>query len=147
MTSDPFDLRRFVVAQEGVYADALAEIERGRKASHWMWFVFPQIKGLGSSETARRFAIRSADEARAYLAHPLLGSRLRKIVTAACECGEPSPHRLFGSPDDRKFHSSLTLFREAAESEDRALLDAALARFFAGEADEATLARLGAEGP
>ncbi|ALN72109.1 DUF1810 domain-containing protein [Aureimonas sp. AU20] len=142
MTSDPFDLRRFVVAQEGVYADALAELNRGRKASHWMWFVFPQIEGLGRSETARRFALRSLDEAKAYLAHPLLGPRLRKAVTAACESGERSVHTLFGSPDDMKFHSSLTLFREAAQGDDRRLFDEALALFFGGEADGATLARL-----
>lgn len=147
MTADPFDLRRFVVAQEGVYADALEEIARGRKASHWMWFVFPQIEGLGHSETARRFAIRSRNEARAYLAHPLLGPRLEKAVRAAIESGEPSPHRLFGSPDDQKFRSSLTLFREAANAAQRPLFDEALTRFYAGRVDEATLARLGTRTP
>lgn len=144
MTTDPFDLRRFVVAQEGIYADALDELRRGRKASHWMWFVFPQIEGLGHSETARRFAIRSLDEARAYLAHPLLGPRLLKAVAAARDSGEPSAHRLFGSPDDVKFRSSLTLFRAAAEGQDeRTVFDNALAHFFEGQADEATLGRLG----
>lgn len=140
--ADPFDLGRFLSAQERTQAQALAELRRGRKESHWMWFVFPQLAGLGRSETARHYAIRSLAEARAYLAHPVLGNRLREAVAAAMGSGVASPRALFGSPDDMKLRSSLTLFREAAEGEEARPFDEALARFFGGEADEETLKRL-----
>jgi uncharacterized protein (DUF1810 family) len=108
--SDPHDLGRFIQAQAGVYDTALAELRSGRKRSHWMWFVFPQIEGLGSSTTARRYAIRSLEEARAYLAHPLLGPRLLECTQAVNALQGLSAHRIFGSPDDLKFASSMTLF-------------------------------------
>ncbi|KTR04081.1 calpastatin [Aureimonas ureilytica] len=141
--ADPFDLGRFLSAQETTQARALAELRRGRKESHWMWFVFPQLAGLGRSETARHYAIRSLAEARAYLAHPVLGPRLREAVAAAMASGVASPRALFGSPDDMKLRSSLTLFREAAEGNEAQAFEEALARFFGGEADEETLKRLG----
>ncbi|KAB0681429.1 DUF1810 domain-containing protein [Aureimonas leprariae] len=137
MTTDPFDLERFVAAQAPVYPQVRAELERGRKASHWMWFVFPQIAGLGSSPTARAFAIRSPDEARAYLAHPALGKRLFECIDLVLAVEGRSAHEIFGSPDDMKFRSSLTLFRAAAPEEAR--FDAGLRRYYAGKADERTL--------
>ena len=117
MADDPHDLARFVQAQEGSYAQALAEVRRGRKASHWMWFVFPQLAGLGSSPTAQHYAVSGLDEARAYLAHPLLGPRLREISGAAAELTGRTAREVFGSPDDLKLASSLTLFEAAAPGE------------------------------
>ncbi len=134
------DPQRFVDAQATTYATALAEIRAGRKRSHWMWFIFPQIQGLGRSETAQHYAIASRDEASAYLAHPVLGPRLREITTAALKHPELSATALFGQPDDLKFHSSLTLY--AAVAEDPEPFREALKTFFAGQPDEATLARL-----
>ncbi|MCJ2014908.1 DUF1810 domain-containing protein [Methylobacterium sp. J-076] len=136
---DPFGLARFVAAQADTAAQALAELRAGRKRSHWMWFVFPQIAGLGSSPMAQRYAIASLDEARAYLAHPLLGPRLRDCTTAAL-AAPGSAHDVFGSPDDMKFRSSLTLFAEAAP--DEPLFAKALERFYGGSKDPATLGRL-----
>ncbi len=107
---DPHDLRRFVRAQEGVYAQALAEIRSGRKRTHWMWFVFPQLDGLGSSPTARLYAIKTIDEARAYLDHPVLGRRLHECVEAALQVEGRSALEIFGFPDDLKLRSSATLF-------------------------------------
>ncbi|MEH3022141.1 MAG: DUF1810 domain-containing protein [Pseudomonas oryzihabitans] len=138
--SAPVDLQRFVDAQVTTYATALAEIRAGSKRSHWMWFVLPQIQGLGRSETARRYAIASREEASAYLEHPLLGPRLREITAAALGHPELSATALFGTPDDLKFHSCLTLF--AAVAEDPEPFRQALKTFFAGRPDEATLARL-----
>jgi uncharacterized protein (DUF1810 family) len=140
---DPFDLARFVAAQEGILPQALAELRAGRKRSHWMWFVFPQIAGLGSSPMAVRYALASLDEARAYLAHPHLGPRLREATEAALAGAKGSAYDLFGSPDDMKFRSSLTLFALAAPEE--ALFARALDRFYGGERDERTLERVGAE--
>jgi uncharacterized protein (DUF1810 family) len=114
MTSDPHDLERFVTAQAGAYEQALAELKAGRKQSHWMWFVFPQARGLGRSPIAQHYAIASLDEARAYQAHPLLGPRLLACTEAAAEADAPSLNALFGSPDDLKFISSMTLFSLAA---------------------------------
>ena len=111
------DLQRFVDAQAGVFDRALAEIERGRKTSHWMWFVFPQLAGLGSSEMARRYAIASLAEARAYLAHPVLGPRLRQAARAAAALEGTTAHEVFASPDDLKLRSSLTLFEAADPAE------------------------------
>ena len=138
--TDPFDLARFVEAQAGTVERALAELRAGRKQSHWMWFVFPQIAGLGSSPMAQRYAIASLDEARAYLAHPLLGPRLRDCTQAAI-AAPGSAREVFGSPDDMKFRSSMTLFARAAPEE--SLFPEALARFYEGVEDAKTLDRLG----
>jgi len=134
---DPFDLNRFLQAQEGVYADALAELRAGRKTSHWMWFVFPQIDGLGRSQTARFFAVKSLAEARAYLAHPVLGKRLRQCTAAVLGVAGRTASEIFGSPDDIKFRSSMTLFERAAPDCD--LFPDALDRFFEGRRDRLTL--------
>lgn len=139
-SADPFDLERFTAAQAGVYPTALAEIRAGRKVSHWMWFVFPQLAGLGGSSMAQRYAIRTMGEARAYLDYPVLGSRLREISQATVDGGEPSAHRLFGSPDDLKLRSSMTLF--AATAPDETVFGAVLDRFFEGAPDPRTLALL-----
>ena len=138
--SDPHDLGRFVEAQAGAYGRALDELRRGRKASHWMWFVFPQIAGLGHSAMAQRYAIRSVEEARAYLAHPVLGERLRETTSAMLSHAGRSARDILGVTDDAKFRSCMTLFGSAAPAEPcfRAALDA----FFAGEPDPLTLARL-----
>ncbi|CAO4139430.1 hypothetical protein LPLAFNJD_LOCUS438 [Methylorubrum aminovorans] len=137
---DRFDLNRFVEAQAGVYETALAELRGGRKRSHWMWFIFPQIAGLGSSAMARRYAIGSLAEARAYLAHPLLGERLRTCTRAANAWEDRSAHTLFGAPDDVKFRSSMTLFAQA--DPDAPDFTRALATFFDGRPDPLTLERL-----
>jgi uncharacterized protein (DUF1810 family) len=137
---DPFDLQRFVEAQDGVHERALAELKHGRKASHWMWFVFPQLAGLGSSPTAQRYALRSLDEARAYLAHPVLGQRLREVTAAVNAVEGRTAHAIFGSPDDFKFRSSMTLFQAAAPQEP--VFAAALAKYFDGEPDPKSLALL-----
>ena len=137
---DAYDLRRFVEAQDGIHGRALAELRAGEKRSHWMWFVFPQIAGLGSSAMARRYALASPDEARAYLAHPLLGDRLRACTAAVSALDGRSARAVFGSPDDVKFRSSMTLFAHAAP--DEPLFAAALAKYFGGEADPLTLAKL-----
>ncbi|MDV3459217.1 DUF1810 domain-containing protein [Sphingomonas sp. HF-S4] len=132
---DPFDLNRFVQAQQASYDQALAEMRRGAKRTHWMWFIFPQIVGLGSSPTAQRYAIRSIDEARAYLAHPLLGTRYEECVAALQDLTDTTAERVFGSIDAIKLRSSLTLFSAAA---DRPIIKAALVRWF-GSPDQATL--------
>ncbi|MBS0472702.1 MAG: DUF1810 domain-containing protein [Proteobacteria bacterium] len=137
MTADPFDLERFVRAQTPVMAQVLAELESGRKRTHWMWFVFPQLAGLGGSAMARLYAIASLAEARAYLAHPVLGARLKACVSAALASGEHDPRALFGTPDDLKFRSCLTLFAHAAENEP--LFREALRVFYGGNEDPATL--------
>lgn len=138
--ADPYDLDRFLAAQAGTYDMALAEIGRGAKRSHWMWFIFPQIAGLGSSEMARRFAIRSLAEARAYLGHPLLGARLRECLAALQALPvTTTAERVFGGIDAMKLRSSLTLFVAAGGGP---LFEAALARWY-GDPDEATLRHLG----
>jgi uncharacterized protein (DUF1810 family) len=137
---DPFDLQRFVDAQAPVYDRVLTELREARKRSHWMWFVFPQIAGLGSSPMAQRYAIGSRAEAAAYLAHPLLGSRLRECARLVTATEGRSIHDILGSPDDMKFHSSMTLFAEAAPAD--ADFGAALEKYFGGAPDPATLARL-----
>jgi len=135
--ANPSDLERFVDAQEGVIADALAELRSGRKRGHWMWFVFPQLRGLGRSERARFYGIGSLAEARAFLAHPVLGPRLTEAVASALASGERDPHALFGSPDDMKFRSSLTLF--AAADPAAHIFPEALEAFYGGEPDPGTL--------
>ena len=141
MQLDPFDLQRFLDAQSPVYPDVRAELTDGAKRSHWMWFIFPQIAGLGSSPTARRFAIRSMDEATAFLAHPVLGTRLRECTTLVLTHSTRTAAAIFPFPDDLKFHSSLTLF--AVADPDTPLFRTALATFFNGQRDEATLSLLG----
>jgi uncharacterized protein (DUF1810 family) len=140
--ADPFDLQRFVDAQAGVIDRALEELRAGRKQSHWMWFVFPQLKGLGRSPTALFYGLASLDEARAYLAHPLLGPRLAAVAQAALGAPAASLHALFGSPDDLKFVSSMTLFEKAAGG-DGGIYAAALDRWTNGRRDSQTLALLG----
>ncbi|MCJ2122944.1 DUF1810 domain-containing protein [Methylobacterium sp. J-077] len=139
--AEPYHLDRFVAAQEGVYERALAELRAGEKRSHWMWFIFPQIAGLGSSLMAQRYAIGSRDEATAYLAHPVLGPRLRACTEAVNGVTGRSAHAIFGAPDDMKFRSSMTLFARAAP--DAPPFAAALAKYFGGEPDPLTLAKLG----
>lgn len=130
------DLERFVEAQDAVYDTVRQELRAGRKATHWMWFVFPQLRGLGHSMTARYYGIASAAEARAYLGHPVLGPRLRECVGLVLGAEGSSAHRIFGSPDDLKFRSSMTLFASVAPAS--SVFDQALERFFAGEPDPLT---------
>lgn len=136
---DPHNLQRFLDAQAGVFDRALDELRRGRKESHWMWFVFPQIAGLGSSPTARLYALATVDEARAYLAHPLLAERLRTATgTVNAHAGRPA-RAIFGSPDDLKFRSSMTLFQAASQEP---VFTEALEGFFGGAPDPLTLERI-----
>jgi uncharacterized protein (DUF1810 family) len=139
-----FALERFVEAQEADYARALAEVRRGRKQTHWMWYVFPQIDGLGSSPMALKYAIRNRAEAEAYLAHPILGPRLREIAEAAVGIADKSATEVFGSPDDLKLRSCATLF--AAVSPPASVFERLLRRFFGGTPDAATLTRLSGPG-
>ena len=138
--TDGADLERFVAAQDGVYPTALAELNVGRKRSHWMWFVFPQIAGLGLSEMSRRYALASLDEARAYLAHPVLGPRLREATDTVLSHANESAIAILGAIDAVKLRSSMTLFSRAAV--DPAIFDRCLATFFEGKPDPATLTRL-----
>jgi uncharacterized protein (DUF1810 family) len=138
--SDPFDLTRFVEAQATTYEAALAELRAGRKRSHWMWFVFPQVAGLGASPMAQRYAISGIEEARAYLQHPILGPRLRACTEAVNAVEGRSAHEIFGSPDDLKFRSSLTLFAQAAP--DEPWFRKALETYFDGAPDPRTLQAL-----
>lgn len=140
VTGDPYDLKRFVDAQYPVYDRVVGELRAGRKSSHWMWFVFPQLRGLGSSPTAVRFGIGSIDEARAYLAHELLGPRLRECARLVAAIDGRSVQEIFGRPDDMKLRSSMTLFGRAADDNDDFV--AVLDKFYGGEEDRATLARL-----
>jgi uncharacterized protein (DUF1810 family) len=142
LNDDTFSLQRFVAAQAPVYAQVCAELRAGRKATHWMWFVFPQIGGLGTSATSRLYAIGSRNEAHAYLAHPLLGARLRECTALALGVEDCSAREIFGSPDDLKFHSSMTLFATVAVGE--MIFDAALRKYFAGR-DARTLEILARE--
>jgi uncharacterized protein (DUF1810 family) len=140
--ADPFDLQRFVDAQDagGTWEQALAELRAGAKRSHWMWFVFPQVAGLGRSPTAQHFAVSGVDEARAYLAHPVLGPRLVEAARALAGLPGSDPVRVFGPVDAVKLRSSMTLF--AAADPGQPVFAEVLDRYFAGERDEATLARL-----
>jgi uncharacterized protein (DUF1810 family) len=137
----PYDLDRFLDAQQDVYDAVLEELRRGRKSSHWMWFIFPQIAGLGQSQTSCHFAIGSLDEARAYLAQPALGARLRECAGIVLESQAGTAEQIFGSIDAKKLRSSMTLFQRA--SPDEALFAQVLERYFAGAADDATDAILG----
>lgn len=134
---DPHDLKRFVLAQEGVYEQALSEIRRGRKQSHWMWFIFPQIDGLGFSSMAKRYAIQSSAEAVAYLNHPVLGPRLIECTEAALSVEGRTALDIFGSPDDVKLRSCATLF-EAVSSPGSAF-ERLLDKYYAGKRDSKTL--------
>ena len=136
---DPWNLQRFIDAQAAVYDDVVAELRGGHKASHWMWFVFPQLRGLGHSTMAQHYGLASLDEARAYLAHPLLGARLRECTRLALRAGGDA-HVVFGTPDDLKFRSCMTLFKHAAPEE--AVFADALVQCFAGISDARTEAML-----
>jgi uncharacterized protein (DUF1810 family) len=138
---DGFNLDRFLSAQETTYGRVLTELARGLKTSHWMWFIFPQVAGLGSSEMSRRYAIGSIDEAHAYLAHPLLGARYRECVAALQDLVGTTAEAAFGSIDADKLRSSLTLFAEAAPADP--LFEAALQRWFGGDKDKRTVDILG----
>jgi len=138
--SDPYNLHRFVEAQERVFDRVVGELKSGLKRSHWMWFIFPQIRGLGSSPMAQIYAISSLDEAKAYLQHPILGERLRECVRLVNNVEGRTRHEIFGSPDDMKFHSSMTLFALANPQEP--LFAAALEKYCDGVTDSATIDRL-----
>jgi uncharacterized protein (DUF1810 family) len=133
---DPFDLARFTSAQQAVYARALAEIRSGDKRSHWMWFIFPQIDGLGFSSTAQRYAIKSAEEARQYLAHPVLGPRLLECSEAALAVQGRSAFEIFGSPDDLKLRSSMTLFETVAGQD--SIFGRVIDKYYQGNRDTRT---------
>ena len=135
-----FDLDRFVQAQDPVYSTVLAELRAGHKRTHWMWFVFPQIAGLGSSTMAQRYAIASTDEAAAYLAHPVLGRRLRECASIVAALDAGSAGAIFSHPDELKFHSSMSLFADVAP--DEAVFQTCIDKYFDGEPDPETVARL-----
>ena len=137
----PFDLERFVAAQEGVYEGALRELRAGRKTGHWIWFIFPQLVGLGRSEMSRFYGIESIDEAQAYLEHPVLGPRLRECVNAVLATSGTTADGFFGSLDAMKVRSSMTLFHRAAPNEP--MFKETIARFYGGVADAATDEMLG----
>ena len=138
--NDSYNLQRFIEAQEHVYVQVCAELRQGRKTSHWMWFIFPQIRGLGSSETAQYFAIADRQEAVAYAAHPVLGGRLRECAARVLQVDNKSVEQIFGYPDNLKFHSSMTLFARTAD--DNQVFVEALKKYFSGALDPQTLARL-----
>ncbi len=138
--SAQFDLDRFTAAQAPLLDTVLAELRAGHKRSHWIWFIFPQLAGLGHSATAQRYAIASLAEARAYLAHPVLGARLRQCCAIVLGSADRSIEEIFGYPDDLKFRSSMTLFAQAAP--DETLFQACLDKYFGGIPDAATLSRL-----
>ena len=148
--ADRFDLQRFVDAQQGTYAQALAELRGGRKESHWMWFVFPQVRGLGRSPMAQRYAVSGLEEARAYLGHPVLGARLVECATALLDVAgsqrvtgrRPDAAAVLGEVDATKLRSSMTLFARAADPDDARPFRSVLDQFFNDEEDPATLDRL-----
>ena len=140
IATDPYHLQRFVDAQDSCYAQVHSELAAGNKRSHWMWFVFPQIQGLGSSAMAQRFAISGIEEAKAYLDHPLLGSRLRECTCLVNAVSGRAIDDIFGYPDDLKFHSSVTLFALAADGP--SVFAEALSKYFNAVPDQATLDRL-----
>ena len=144
-TDDPFDLNRFVKAQEEVYPRALAELKLGRKRSHWMWFIFPQIDGLGYSSTAKFYAIKSKDEAKTYLDHPLLGKRLMECAEALLKIEGKSATEIFGYPDDLKLRSSMTLFASVSPAD--SAFSRVLTQYFGGELDQRTLELLQQQPP
>ena len=143
--SDPYDLDRFVRAQETSYTQALSELRTGRKRTHWMWYVFPQLEGLGSSPTAVRYAISGLDEAEAYLAHPVLGPRLMECSETVLRHAALPASSMFGYPDDMKLRSSATLFARVSPA--GSVFHRMLDTFFEGQPDETTLRLLQARGP
>ena len=138
--NDPYDLRRFVIAQDPVYEQVRAELKQGRKQGHWMWFVFPQIRGLGHSTLAKTFEISSLEEAESYLKDPILGPRLRECTELVVLVEGRSIHQILGSPDDMKFRSSMTLFAHATP--DNEIFRAALRKYYGGRFDRLTVDRL-----
>ena len=142
MAEDPYDLKRFLLAQEADYDRALSEIRSGRKRSHWMWYIFPQIDGLGFSSASRRYSIKSLPEAKAYLEHPVLGSRLLECAEAVVSLEARSATEVFGSPDDLKLRSCATLF--ASVSPPGSVFDRLLGKYYQGKPDAKTLRLLGA---
>lgn len=141
--ADPYDLQRFVDAQEPLYPTVLAELRDGRKRSHWIWFIFPQLRGLGSSPTAMRYGISSRDEASAYLAHEVLGPRLHECARLVAQIDGRTAEQIFGRPDYLKVRSSVTLFAEVArdtqDADDRTDFVTVLGRLYSGQADPVTL--------
>jgi uncharacterized protein (DUF1810 family) len=137
---DPYNLQRFIDAQQGLYTQAQSELAAGRKTSHWIWFIFPQIEGLGHSATAQKYAISSLDEAKAYLDHPLLGPRLRDCTRLATAVNGRSIEDIFGYPDHLKFHSSMTLFAHAAGEDP--IFGKALDKYWQAKPDKQTIERL-----
>jgi uncharacterized protein (DUF1810 family) len=140
-SNDPYDLARFISAQEGVYDRALAELQSGLKRSHWMWYIFPQIDGLGHSPTTRHYSIKSLEEARQYLAHPVLGARLVACAEAVLAVSGQSASDIFGHPDDWKLQSSMTLFELVAGP--RSVFERVLDKYFQGKRDARTLQIVG----
>jgi uncharacterized protein (DUF1810 family) len=138
---DPYDLKRFIAAQAPVYATVLAELRRGEKRSHWIWYIFPQLRGLGISETSRYYAISSLDEAGAYLSHPLLGTRLEECTRIVLSINGRTAHEIFGSPDDWKLCSCMTLFSIVPGAPD--IFGRVLDKHFHGEKDSRTIKSLG----
>jgi uncharacterized protein (DUF1810 family) len=141
MNDDPYQLSRFIRAQEGIFEDVLTELRSGQKRTHWMWFIFPQIDGLGHSTTSRYYAIKSVDEARQYLKHPVLGVRLLKCVELLLAVEGKSASEIFGFPDDLKLKSSMTLFACVSDSEP--VFVRVLEKYFDGKRDEKTMDLLG----
>lgn len=137
--TDLYNLQRFVVAQQPVYPDVLAELQAGAKRSHWMWFIFPQIRGLGRSPISMEYAISALDEARAYLQHAILGPRLKECTKLVLDVEARSAAEIFGSPDDMKFRSCMTLFSQVSDDD---IFSKALQKYFAGVPDQLTLDRL-----
>jgi len=135
---DPYHLERFVEAQESIYSQALSELKNGHKRSHWMWFIFPQFVGLGFSLTTRRYSVKSLEEARAYLGHPVLGPRLLECTQALLAVHDKEISKILGYPDDLKFNSSMTLFDMVTNDENN-LFDQALNHYFSGKRDSKTL--------
>lgn len=142
---DPFDLNRFVEAHERDYARALAEIRAGRKHSHWMWYIFPQFRGLGFSSTSQHYAIKTLDEAKAYLAHPILGPHLREISDALLKIENRTAHEIFGAPDDLKLHSCATLFAHVSPPD--SVFHHILAKYYGAAPDPKTLQLIGHSQP
>ena len=138
---DPFNLKRFLLAQADTYERAVAEIRQGRKRTHWMWFIFPQIAGLGFSSTSKLYAIASLDEARAYLAHPILEPRIIEAAQSCLDIERRTAHEIFGAPDDMKLRSSMTLFAFVTAGE--TVFQKVLAKFFDGKPDSRTLELIG----
>ena len=141
--NDEFDLERFVLAQRNIYSQALSEMARGRKTSHWMWFIFPQVKGLGRSYESQLYGISGLNEAKAYLSHEILGKRLRESVSALLRVHNRTALEIFGSIDEMKLRSALTLFKAASNEQ---IFDDALEKFFSGQPDTVTLKILGVTG-